>query len=214
VAFEGPGLIAAAAGAAGVDLRVRRLDLGEPVPAVDDLSGLVVMGGPMGVSEDVAHPHLAAERSLIEAALQRGLPVLGVCLGAQLLAAAAGADVRVGSAGQEVGLGVVDLTAEGRRDPVLGPAGRALPVVHWHGDTFDLPTGAVRLASTTRYAQQAFRIGDRAYGLQFHVEIDEAAVTVMEPHLPTGMTLDRRHLALVQRAGAQVLDRFFAVALS
>jgi GMP synthase (glutamine-hydrolysing) len=216
VAFEGPGLIAAAAGQAGVSLDVRRLDLGNAVPGPDEIEqvgGLVVMGGPMGAHDDVAHPQLAAERLLLREALAAGTPVLGVCLGAQLLAAAAGADVFVGNAGPEIGLGAVDLTADGRRDPVLGPGGRALPVLHWHSDTFTLPDGATLLASTGRYRHQAFRLGARAYGLQFHVEIDDASAAAMEPHLPDGVVLDRRDLGLVQRTGAGVLARFFAAAL-
>jgi GMP synthase-like glutamine amidotransferase len=126
------------------------------------------------------------------------------------MAAALGARVFAGDAGAEVGLGIVELTPEGRRDPVLGPAGRTLPVLHWHGDTYDLPPTAVRLAASARYPQQAFRIGDRAYGLQFHVEVDEPGAAAMQPELPPGVRLDRRHLALAQRAGRGVLARFFA----
>jgi GMP synthase-like glutamine amidotransferase len=220
VPYEGPGLIGAAAAAAGVDLRPRRLfdrnDAGAdevpPPDRADDLGGLVVMGGPMGAHDDAEHPHLADERLLIAAALKAGRPVLGVCLGAQLMAAALGARVLPGEAGQEIGLGAVDLTPEGRTDPVLGPVGRTLPVLHWHGDTYDLPPSAVRLAASARYPQQAFRVGERAYGRQFHVEVDEPGAAAMEPEFPPGVRLDRRHLALVQRAGKGVLSRFFAVA--
>ncbi|HSP39116.1 MAG TPA: hypothetical protein VLR26_15340, partial [Frankiaceae bacterium] len=108
--------------------------------------------------------------------------------------------------------GIVELTADGRADPVFGPAGRVLPVLHWHGDTYELPTDATHLATSARYQQQAFRIGARAYGLQFHVEVDGDAATAMEPHLPDGIRLDRRHLALVTRVGHGVLARFAAAA--
>jgi GMP synthase (glutamine-hydrolysing) len=213
VPFEGPGLIAPAAAESGLALEVRRLDRADPVPRpseVGDLGGVVVMGGPMGALDDADHPHLAPERSLLAAAVTAGVPVLGVCLGAQLLAAACHAPVFPGSAGAEIGLGTVELSEDGRADAVLGPAGRVLPVLHWHGDTFELPAGAVRLASTARYPNQAFRLGKRAYGLQFHVEVDEAAATAMEPQLPGDVPLDRRHLALVRRAGLPLLRRFFA----
>lgn len=216
VPHEGPGLIAPVAAAAGIAMRTLQPFAADEVPspdAVDDLGGLVVLGGPMGAYDDADHPHLADERRLIAAALERGRPVLGVCLGAQLMAAALGADVGPGAAGQEVGLGVVALTSAGRADPVLGPVGRNLPVLHWHGDTYQLPGGSVRLAGSVRYPEQAFRLGDRAYGLQFHVEVDEPSARAWEPHLPPEVRLDRRHLALVQRAGRGVLDRFFAVAV-
>ncbi len=211
VPFEGPGLIAAAAAEAGLDLRVRRLDLGEPVPDPVDLDGLVVMGGPMGAFDDDDHPRLGEERDLLARAVAAGRPVLGVCLGAQLLAAACGGRVVRGDAGEEIGLGIVELTGDGRADPVLGPAGRVLPVLHWHGDTYVRPHGAPGLAVSSRYPEQAFRIGERAYGLQFHVEIDEPAAAAMEPYLPGDVRLDRRHLALVTRTGREVLRRFFAL---
>lgn len=184
------------------------------MPAPDEVGGLVLMGGPMSVADGAEFPFLVQERELLAAAIPAGVPVLGVCLGAQLLAAAGGGQVTPGEAGMEIGLGIVELTSEGRADPVLGPAGRVLPVLHWHGDTYSLPADGVRLASSVRYPEQAFRIGDRAYGLQFHVEVDEAAAQAMEPHLPDDVRLDRRHLALVQRAGRQVLRRFMAVATS
>ncbi len=184
------------------------MDRGEPVPRADEVAGLVVMGGPMGALDDDAYPHLLAERELLSSCVEREVPVVAVCLGAQLLAAALGAKVFRG-AEPEAGLGVVTLTNEGRRDPVFGPAGRTLPVFHWHGDTFDLPPGASLLASSDAYAHQAFRVGN-AYAMQFHGELAGEHMADVEPHLPPGISINRRHLALVARAGTQLLDRLIA----
>jgi GMP synthase-like glutamine amidotransferase len=187
VPFEGPGLIAARAHAHGVQLDRRHLYRGDAVPRLDELSGLVVLGGPMGVADTEQHPHLTGEIDLLAAAVAAGLPVLGVCLGAQLLACALGGEV--GPAGTaEVGLGTVALTPAGERDGVLGPSGRVVPVLHWHEDTFIIPPGAQLLASSNRCVNQAFRVG-RAYGLQFHVELDAALTASMQPHLPTDVAL-------------------------
>ncbi len=133
---------------------------------------------------------------MIRDVVARGLPVLGVCLGAQLLAAALGARVSRGHA-PEVGAGHVRLTAEGARDPALGVGGDPLPVLHWHGDSFDLPDGAVLLASSGAHPHRAFRVGP-ALGLQFHVEMDAAAVEAARPHLPAGTDLDRAALHAIE----------------
>ncbi len=165
----------------------------------------------MGAYDDAAHPHLAAERQLLAESVERGMPVLGVCLGAQLLAAAMGAEVTRG-AHPEIGVGSVRLTPEGRRDPVLGPAGKDLPVLHWHEDTFTLPASAVLLAQSQSYLQ-AFRTG-RAYGLQFHLELGPAQGPDLRAHLPSGTHVGQRLLELIEASGAAVLDRFFAVSVS
>jgi GMP synthase-like glutamine amidotransferase len=215
VAHEGPGLVADVLAAAGLAPELVRMDEGEPLPGLDevgDLDGLVVLGGPMGVHDDDAHPWLADERRLLAAAVDAGIGVLGICLGAQQLAAALGAPVTTGTL-PEVGPGSVVLTAAGRRDPLFGPeyGGLGSPevaCVHWHGDTFELPAGAVHLAATRAYPHQAFRVGERAYGLQFHVEVDGPLAAGWGPHLPAGVVLDPLRLAEVTATGRRVLGRF------
>ena len=173
---EGPVLIGSALAAAGVDVTVVRTDRGDAVPdAVDGIDGLVVMGGPTSARSDDGFPSRRAEIALLRAALDAGVPTLGVCLGAQLLAAAGGGEVRAGT-GLEVGWGTVALAPEAATDPLLAGIRGALPVLHWHGETFTLPPGAVLLASSDAYPHQAFRLGPAAWGLQFHLEVDAAAV--------------------------------------
>lgn len=209
---EGPGALAAAIRETGADMQVVRIDSGDEVPSAGDLGsmrGLVVMGGPMGVHDDL--PWLGAERALIRAAVEKGCPVLGVCLGAQQLAAALGAEV-VRGPGPEWGIGDVHLTVAALSDPVFAAAPTPLPCVHWHEDTFTLPEGAVRLAGNQAYENQAFRVGPRAYGLQFHVEVTGSLVAHWGPHLPAGVFVRPADVAHISRAGEGVLRRFVALA--
>lgn len=131
---------------------------------------LVVMGGPMGVYETAAHPWIAAEIAAIRARLMAGRPTLGVCLGSQMIAAAMGARVYPG-ASREVGFSPPSLSAAGAGSPLRHLAG--VEVLHWHGDTFDLPAGTERLASTAAFPNQAFRRGATLLALQFHAEMGE-----------------------------------------
>ncbi len=174
---EGPYLIAEALDNAGVAVDLCRIFAGGHLPAsLDGYGGLVVMGGPMSASTDDGFATRTAEIDLLEDALERGLPALGVCLGAQLLAIAAGGKVYPGAEGPEIGWAPVSLVGGAQRDPLFRDLPRELTVLHWHGDTFDLPPGATHLAVSKAYPNQAFRAGPRAWGLQFHLEVDSAAV--------------------------------------
>jgi GMP synthase (glutamine-hydrolysing) len=145
---------------------------GQELPPPDEVAGAVVMGGPMNVDEVERFPGLAAEREWLAAAVDGGVPVLGICLGAQLLARALGAEVRPGAA-KEIGFAPVEVADP--KDPVLGGLAPRAEVLHWHGDVFDLPDGAVSLASSELTEHQAFRVGD-AWGVLFHPEADFALV--------------------------------------
>jgi GMP synthase-like glutamine amidotransferase len=212
VPWEWPGTIADEAAARGVRIDLRRLDRGQPVPVAEEIGGLIVMGGPMRVHDTSAHPHLAHERRLLRDAVERNLPVLGVCLGAQLLASALDARVERGPI-PEIGIGEVTLTHEGRGDPVLGAEADSVPVIHWHEDTFHVPDGGVLLAGSALYRNQAFRIGERAYGFQFHIEVDRALADAWADKLPPEVQLDEPRRADVERVGRDILGRFFDRAL-
>ncbi len=134
--------------------------------AADTADLLIVLGGPIGAYEDAAYPFLAPEVALIARRLERGLPVLGICLGAQLMARALGARVYP-SGGKEIGFAPIELSAAGARSPL---AALETPVLHWHGDIFDLPAGAVHLARTALTPTQAFAWQRHGLALQFHVE--------------------------------------------
>lgn len=129
---------------------------------------VVLMGGPMGVYESAQHPWIAHEIERVAERLEYGLPTLGVCFGAQLIAAAMGSDVYTGPV-KEIGFGALELTEAGRESAVAHLDG--VPVLHWHGDTFDLPRGTELLASSAAYRHQGFRRGRNLLALQFHAEM-------------------------------------------
>ena len=157
----------------GVQIRRVELDEGEPLPDRDEFDLIVAMGGPMSVNDDDELPWVTGEKRFIGEAVRTGTPYWGACLGVQLLAASLGARVYAGPA-PEVGLMTVSLTDEAAADPVFDGLPAELLTLQWHGDTFDLPEGAIRLAGSDAYPNQAIRWGDAAYGVQFHLEVSTA----------------------------------------
>lgn len=177
--LEHPGTVRDFLAADHVRWEAVRLDEGEPIPALEGYDALLVMGGPQDVWQEDRFPWLTAEKETIrEAVVERGLPYLGVCLGHQLLASALGGEVALMKGRAEIGVREVELTSEGMRDPLLGGQGRTLWCLQWHGaEVTALPEGAVTLARNAASPIQAFRYGQRAYGLQFHVEATETTVS-------------------------------------
>jgi GMP synthase (glutamine-hydrolysing) len=148
------------------------LDEDEELPDWRAYAGVVAMGGAMSVYDEAEHPWLVAEKRLIAEAVGAGVPYWGVCLGAQLLAASLGARVSRG-AQPELGVLGVQLTAAAALDPVFAGLPASFQTLQWHSETYELPPGAVQLARSVGYEQQAFAVG-RAYALQFHLEVDSA----------------------------------------
>jgi GMP synthase (glutamine-hydrolysing) len=144
-------------------------------PSLDGYDGLVVLGGPMSANDTDRLPHLTTEMKLIEEALRRDLPVLGICLGAQLIAKTLGAGVYANEE-KEIGWYDVSPTDKAESDPLLAEFQRTEKVFQWHGDTFDIPKSTIHLAFSSLCANQAFRYGKNVYGLQFHLEVDEPMI--------------------------------------
>ncbi len=181
---EGPYAIADALEAAGLQLRVARVYAGDPLPATTaGLAALVVMGGEMAAHSDGGFPTRRAELALLEDAIDRGLPTLGICLGAQLLAVAGGGRAYPGGV-LEVGWAPVTLLPAAASDPLTAGLPARFEVLHWHRDTLDPPPGSATLARSVDYAQQFVRIGERAWGIQFHLEVDAAAVAAWVADAP------------------------------
>jgi len=169
---EPPGIFSDMLTTHGIAIETIELDEGGELPDWREVDLVLAMGGPMGAHDEAEHPWLAVEKRWIAAAVRAGVPYFGVCLGAQLLAASLGAPVHTGQI-PEVGVLPVTVAAAGRDDPVLGVLGGEFPALQWHGDTFGIPAGAVRLAGSAAYPNQAFRFGNAAYAVQFHIEVTD-----------------------------------------
>lgn len=214
---EGPGTIAAFLDDEGIAYSiVEPEDISRAT--LGGFDSLVVMGGPMGVYEAHDYPHVTAAMALMREALDSRLPVLGICLGAQMLAEILGAKAYPGEKGQEVGWFDITLSADGSGDPAMkayaGGSAAPLKVFHFHGDTFDIPAGAARLAGSELYENQAFRYGDNTYGLQFHIEVTAEMVADWMEHIPggAGVSADSaRYISGFDAAARRFYKVFFKV---
>jgi GMP synthase (glutamine-hydrolysing) len=171
--IEGPGTAWDFFKEAVPGLKVIELQSGDQLPEdLSDIEGAVILGGPMNVYDEGTYPFLKVEDIFLKEAISRDIPLLGICLGAQLIAKAAGASVTKAPV-KEIGWSNVYLTAEGYASPLFAGLGHHLRVFQWHEDTFDVPRGGQLLATGAWCHNQAFRIGTRSYGVQFHIEVTD-----------------------------------------
>jgi GMP synthase (glutamine-hydrolysing) len=173
LAFEDLGTFAALLSSRGMVIELYDAGVDDTSQALLDADLAIILGGPIGVYETDQYPFLVAQTEAVAQRLRAERPTLGICLGAQLMAAALGARIYPGGH-KEIGWSPVELTAAGQASPLAALEG--VPVLHWHGDTFDLPEGATLLAGTRHYPHQAFALGPNLLGLQFHVEADIARI--------------------------------------
>ena len=181
VPFEGPGAVAGWAQSRGHTLEVRDLSQGAALPGADAFDLLVMMGGPMSVNEEDTYAWLRPEKALVREALAAGKKVLGICLGGQMIASALGAAITRNPV-KEIGWFPVEATAAGAAHPFWAGLPRALPVFHWHGETFALPAGATHLLRSAACEHQAFAVGTQVLALQCHLEVTEQSLTDMAAH--------------------------------
>jgi GMP synthase-like glutamine amidotransferase len=179
VPFEAPAAIATLLEASGHELSGARLFEPGGLPALGAFDGLVAMGGPMSANDEGEYPWLAGEKALIREAIAAGKPVLGVCLGAQLIASALGARVYPNA---EKEIGWFPLEGLPSEDPAIFRFPASMRAFHWHGETFDLPRGAIRLARSAACENQAFQLGASVVGLQFHLETSPESARALVDH--------------------------------
>jgi len=213
---EGPGTIEDFLRGGGVRYTVVDLQA-EKIPDTKDFGVLVMMGGPMSVNEEDLYPYITEEMNLMKDFVASGKKVFGVCLGAQIMAKALGARVYAGP-GKEIGWYDIELVDEGPEDPLMrtlsfdpatGETSRMLSVFQWHGETFDLPRGAVRLARSELYPNQAFRYGEGAYAFQFHIEVRKEMISEWLKDEPVDLGLIRKTTEAVFDSYSSRTIRFY-----
>lgn len=178
VPFEGLGSIEPWLQRAGYEITNTPFFDSEKLPEIEDIDLLVILGGPMSVNDELEHPWIVAEKEFIRRVIEAGKPVLGICLGAQLIASALGGDVFPNPV-KEIGWFPVEAVTSERHSVFQFP--KEIEAFHWHGETFDLPKGAVAIAKSKGCKNQAFQIGNNVIGLQFHLETTPiSAQTIVE----------------------------------
>ena len=174
--IEGPGTLEGVLETKGITFTTVDVSKGESLPQdLKEFKAIVILGGPMNVYEEDKYPFLRSEDLLIKEALTRGIPLMGLCLGAQLIAKATGASVSKGKE-KEIGWFNVSLTKQGLEDPLFNGLGKEFEVFQWHGDTFAIPDNGVHLAYSKACTNQVFRYNENVYGLQFHLEVTKEMV--------------------------------------
>ena len=224
VPFEGPGSIEDWARRERHTLSTTRFYRGEPLPPVQKVDLLLVLGGPMNIYEALRYPWLVDEKRFIERVIAAGRRVLGICLGAQLVADVLGAKVYA-NADKEIGWFPVETTEAASASGLFAAFSRQLEVFHWHGDTFDIPAGAVHVTRSAGCANQAFVYDERVVGLQFHLETTPASAQQIITHgaselvegryiqMPQAMLADARRFDAINQEMQGLLDRMAAAPL-
>ncbi|WP_316368725.1 type 1 glutamine amidotransferase [Candidatus Thiodiazotropha sp. CDECU1] len=179
VPFEGLGSIEIWLQSAGCEITNTRLYESDELPEVDEVDLLVIMGGPMSVNDTTDYPWLVKEKEFIKSVIDSGKPVLGICLGAQLIASSLGADIYSNSVKE---IGWFPIQAVRSDNKALFQFPEEAVVFHWHGETFDLPSGATQIAASKVCRNQAFQIGANVIGLQFHLETTPASAQAIVEH--------------------------------
>jgi GMP synthase (glutamine-hydrolysing) len=187
VPFEGLGKIEEWAARSGHSVTATRLFAHESLPSVESLDMLVIMGGPMGANDDAKYPWMKGEKLFMELAIQKEKKVLGICLGAQLIAQVMGAKVYPNPQ-KEIGWFPIELNPPNVRHHPLSVLQQRTTVFHWHGDTFDLPKGALHLARSRACENQAFGVGNQVVGLQFHLEMGMPQIETILRHSSADIT--------------------------
>jgi GMP synthase (glutamine-hydrolysing) len=224
--YESFGVAPGALAWVGMDvLTANATDPAVDLPALSEVAGIVTFGGTVNVDQVHEHPHLARVREYTCQAIERGVPYLGICLGSQILARASGVDVVQGPV-REVGFEPVRTTGAATDDPLLSVLDQDEVVLQWHEDTHELPEGAVLLITGDRIPVQGYRVGDRAWGVQFHLEVDalelgwwlEVADTEVDLKAVWGKSADeirdeaRVHMAHQEARGRAIFSRFADIA--
>lgn len=220
VSSEGPGTIAGYLEQNGIEFTIADLAAGETVPDSEEFGTLVMLGGPMSVNDGI--PYIEEECLLARRFMSADRPVFGICLGAQIMAKALGSRIYPGTQ-KEIGWYDIELTPEALADarmqllgaqPGGGDVRRTIAVFHWHGETFDIPAGAVHLASSALYPNQAFRFGTNAYAFQFHIEVTREMIydwLKTEPIDQTSLSSETEQLYEVYQKRAHAFyESFFA----
>ena len=176
IKLEGPGLIEYCLKQEKIPYLIINLETGARLPKLDHFTHIIILGGPMNVYEEDRYPFLRNEDLFIKEAIQRGKKILGICLGAQLIAKSLGAKVFKAPM-KEIGWYDVSLTEEGSKDPFFSYLPQTFSVFQWHEDTFEIPKAGKLIATSNPISHQAFRYGENACGLQFHLEVTKEMIS-------------------------------------
>ncbi len=212
------GLVADELRRQGLESRLIALHNGEALPELSACSALIVLGGSMGAADDRRHPVLAELRRIMARAVAEDVPCLGICLGAQLLSLALGGELHSGRDGEK-GTYSITLTDEGRGDRLFQGVGQSFISFQWHDDSFSIPPGGTRLAFTGTCHNQAFRVGRRAWGVQFHPEVNRDLVATWSSWTPEAAARGGEFVAAFReweedyfRVGRQLVENFARIA--